>query len=125
MDINHYRNRCLELRSKFGESAYSREELNQAWTIWKDASSEAFDEFVDRIMSWPVPLTLIVDLNDVKRLEEPRSVQRDLGAGPRKENAPEPYNGEWGPRLEKIGIKSFAELVDSPEKRQQFLSVFG
>ena len=125
MDINHYRARCLELRTRFGETAYPKEQLNQAWAIWKDVSNDAFDEFVDRILHWPDPLSLVVDLKDVVRLEEPRSIQHDLGAVARKENAPEPYNGEWGPRLDRIGIKSFADLVDSPDKRQQFLSLFG
>lgn len=121
MDINLYRSRCLQLREKFGEHRYSKEELNEAWKVWKDLPDSAFEEVFSKIMAFGHPLKLDIKIVDDDRedpheaigFRKPKSLNQQLVT----------QSGEsWEELTAKCGVKSLVELLDDKAKRERFLS---
>lgn len=124
MDIEFYRDKCRELRAKFGEESYSRDALNDAWHHWKLRDDRSFEAFVAKIITLPWPTKLIPIETPLN--EDYECPQQSIGAKPRAiyQSSTEANFERIRAKLDELGASSIAEILGNRQKVNSLIKLF-
>jgi len=119
MDINLYRQRCLELRQKFGEDKITKEMLNDAWQYWKSEDDEFFEAFIKKIIALPFVVKLVPE-----RVIEYEDPHKEIGAKPNQEPLKPKQASNLEESIKRVGASSLLDLVLDTKKRDAWLKTY-
>lgn len=125
MDIEFYRQKCLELRAKFGEESYSRDALNDAWQYWKLRDNRSFEAFVAKIITLPWA-TKLIPIQEIHLNDDYECPQQSIGAKPKAnyQSSAEANFERIRAKLDELGASSISEILGNRQKVNSLIKIF-